>query len=155
MVCFLTRGKLSSHPKNNQLFITPSLYMGSIYGGWAVSMITMYDPNEFVVLFLHVIYWLYWLSVAWNFLLIWTLELVIKKYSMGVSENGGTPKSSILIGISIIFTIHFGGNTPIFGNTPMGLNWGVFLTRIPWSTKVNKGELSEPSSHALPILSVF
>ena len=36
---------------------------------------------------------------------------------MGVSENSGTPKSSILMGFSIIFTIHFGGNTPIFGNT--------------------------------------
>ena len=27
---------------------------------------------------------------------------------LGVSENSGTPKSSILIGFSIIFTIHFG-----------------------------------------------
>ena len=27
---------------------------------------------------------------------------------MDVSENNGTPKSSILIGFSIIFTIHFG-----------------------------------------------
>ena len=27
---------------------------------------------------------------------------------MGVSENSGTPKSSILRGFSIIFTIHFG-----------------------------------------------
>ena len=36
------------------------------------------------------------------------------------SKNSGfSPKSSILIGISIIFTIHFGG-TPIFGNTHMG-----------------------------------
>ena len=34
-----------------------------------------------------------------------------------VSENHGTPKSFISIGFSIIFTIHFGGNTPIFGNT--------------------------------------
>ena len=34
-----------------------------------------------------------------------------KKYVyiyMDVSENQGTPKSSILIGFSIIFTIHFG-----------------------------------------------
>ena len=31
---------------------------------------------------------------------------------MGVSENSGTPKSSILIGFSI-------GGTPIFGNTQM------------------------------------
>ena len=29
----------------------------------------------------------------------------------------GTTKSSILIGFSIIFTIHFGGFPPIFGNT--------------------------------------
>ena len=38
---------------------------------------------------------------------------------MGVSKNNGTPKSSILIGLSIIFTIHFGGFPPIFGNTYM------------------------------------
>ena len=29
---------------------------------------------------------------------------------------GKPPKSSILIGFSIIFTIHFGGFPPIFGN---------------------------------------
>ena len=36
---------------------------------------------------------------------------------MGVSKNNGTPKypkSSILIGFSIIFTIHFGGVSPYF-----------------------------------------
>ena len=33
---------------------------------------------------------------------------------MGVSKNNGTPKSSILIGFSIIFTIHFGAH-PYFG----------------------------------------
>ena len=34
---------------------------------------------------------------------------------MGVSKNRGKPpKSSILIGFSIIFTIHFGGKNPIF-----------------------------------------
>ena len=36
---------------------------------------------------------------------------------MGVSENSGTPKSSILIGFSIIFTIHFG--VPLFSETPI------------------------------------
>ena len=42
---------------------------------------------------------------------------------MGVSLNGGTPKSSILIGFSIIFTIHdpFWGTT-IFGNTHIYLH---------------------------------
>ena len=40
---------------------------------------------------------------------------------MCVSKNNGTPKSSILIGLSIIFTIHLGRfTTPIFGNTHIG-----------------------------------
>ena len=43
---------------------------------------------------------------------------------MGVSENRDTPKSSILIGISIIFTIHFGGFPTIFGNTTI-LGWSL------------------------------
>ena len=38
---------------------------------------------------------------------------------MGVSKNRGIPKSSILIRFSIIFTIHFGGNTTFFGNIHM------------------------------------
>ena len=37
--------------------------------------------------------------------------------NMGVSKNRGTPKSSILIGFSIIFTIHFG--VPLFLETPI------------------------------------
>ena len=48
--------------------------------------------------------------------------LMVRVQYMGVSKNrGGPPKSSILIGFSIIFTIHFGGFTPIFGNTHMML----------------------------------
>ncbi len=39
---------------------------------------------------------------------------------MGVSKNNGTPKSSILIGFSII-NHPFWGPTPIFGNTQMEL----------------------------------
>ena len=38
---------------------------------------------------------------------------------MGVSENSGTPKSSILIGFSIINHPFWG--TTIFGNSTMGL----------------------------------
>ncbi len=38
--------------------------------------------------------------------------------SIGVSKNKGTPKSSILIGFSMIFTIHFGG-PPLFLQTPI------------------------------------
>ena len=40
---------------------------------------------------------------------------------MGVSKNNGIPKSSILIGFSIIFTIHF-GETPLFLETPISGN---------------------------------
>ena len=39
---------------------------------------------------------------------------------MDVSKNSGTPKSSILIGFSIIFTIHFG--VPLFLETPISLS---------------------------------
>ncbi len=39
---------------------------------------------------------------------------------MGVSKNSGTRKSSILIGFSIIFTIHFG--VPVFLETPILLS---------------------------------
>ena len=38
---------------------------------------------------------------------------------MGVSKNNGTPKSSILIGFSIINHLFWG--TPIFGNIQMGI----------------------------------
>ena len=44
-------------------------------------------------------------------------------WDMDVSKNNGTPKSSILIGFSIIFTIHFGGFPPIFGSTPICFCW--------------------------------
>ena len=44
------------------------------------------------------------------------LEKLKHRY-MGVSENGGTPKSSNLIGISIINHPFWG--TPIFGNSHM------------------------------------
>ena len=39
-------------------------------------------------------------------------------FYMGVSKNRGTPKSSILIGFSIINHPFWG--TPVFGNTNMG-----------------------------------
>ena len=44
--------------------------------------------------------------------------MMFEGYQMDVSENCLTPKSSILIGFSIIYTIHF-GDTIIFGNTQM------------------------------------
>ena len=45
--------------------------------------------------------------------------------NMDVSENKGTPKSSTLIGFSIIFTIHFGGPTPIFATHPYQRSWSL------------------------------
>ena len=47
---------------------------------------------------------------------------------MGVSLNGGTPKSSIAIGFSMTFTIHFGGKPTILGNTHIWAN----SIHIPW-----------------------
>ena len=41
---------------------------------------------------------------------------------MGVSKNRGTPKSSILIGVSIYKPSILG--TPIFGNAHMALRYG-------------------------------
>ena len=38
---------------------------------------------------------------------------------MDVSKNSGTPKSSIFMGFSMIFTIHFGGKIPLFLETPI------------------------------------
>ncbi len=50
---------------------------------------------------------------------------------MGVSKNTGTPKSSILIWFSIIFTIHFGGFTsPYFW-----VNAPIFPGGFPWYPK--------------------
>ena len=52
------------------------------------------------------------LSDWWWFAILWFAIL-----QMGVSKNSGfSPKSSILIGFSIIFTIHFG--VPLFLETP-------------------------------------
>ena len=43
--------------------------------------------------------------------------VAISMLNMGVSKNNGTPESSISIGFSIIFTIHFG--VPLFLETPI------------------------------------
>ena len=55
---------------------------------------------------------------------------------MGVSKNNGTPKSSILTGFSIIFTIHFGGFSLFFGNTQMApAFWSIsWKLNSPWGT---------------------
>ena len=53
------------------------------------------------------------------------------KYDMGVSKNNGTPKSSILIGFSIINHPFWG--TPIFGNNHIDSS-----RSIPISAKTKK-----------------
>ena len=54
---------------------------------------------------------------------------------MDVSKNSGTPKSSILIGFSIIFTIHFG--VPLFfGNTHIRLQSSQKCPQICRTSKV-------------------
>ena len=56
------------------------------------------------------VYWLSLPTLAEVYLVpIWSgRDPVPSKVELDVSENNGTPKSSILIGFSIIFTIHFG-----------------------------------------------
>ena len=54
---------------------------------------------------------------------------------MGVSKNNGTPKSSILIGFSIVN--HPFGGTPIFGNTHMFVSGSVYqLRRVNWQVAI-------------------
>ena len=59
-------------------------------------------------------------------------QLVFHGKYMDVSENSGTPKSSILIGFSIIDHPFWG--TPIFGNTHISevfLLWLILAFSIP------------------------
>ena len=64
---------------------------------------------------------------------------------MGVSKNSGTPKSSILIGFSIVNHPFWG--TPILGNTHVGVNVIVRHTPThptnipPQSLKNNLGQV--------------
>ena len=51
----------------------------------------------------------------------------LRKY-LDVSENSGTPKSSILIGFSIIYHPFWG--TPIFGNIHLYLGCGFVPVRV-------------------------
>ena len=71
---------------------------------------------------------------------------------MGVSENNGTPKSSILIGFSIIFTIHFG--VPLFLETPI-YNDCFFNPQLDihnWSTSCDiMAMLLMPSAKSRPL----
>ena len=78
------------------------------------------------------------LRFHWDFNWLETGFLNHQQY-MGVSENrGGPPKSSILIRLSIIFTIHFGGFSPYFWfNSHM--NWHVFTIFTSHASKKKIG----------------
>ena len=57
-------------------------------------------------------------GTGWDEMTILNISIVDRPWAyMDVSESSGTPKSSILIGFSIIFTIHFG--VPLFLETPI------------------------------------
>ena len=95
------------------------------------------------------------------------LEMLINSshcHYLGVSKNRGTPKSSILIGFSII-NHPFWGPTPIFGSTPichciwfaLDLLW-VSLTKVPPQT-VEKAPvaiyLRKLESLTLPLVAII
>ena len=59
----------------------------------------------------------FYFSKSLGVVFVWVI--FYRVYFMGVSKNrGGPPKSSVLIGFSIIFTIHFGG-FPLFLETSL------------------------------------
>ena len=64
------------------------------------------------------------------------------KHEMGVSKNSGTPKSSILIGFSIINHPFWG--SPIFGNTQMFIVFVGFLYKFLYGTWSTRGSLRDP-----------
>ena len=75
---------------------------------------------------------------------------------MGASKNNGTPKSSILIGFSIIFTIHFGGKIPLFLVQHPYVSKSFYIST---SCQLGKGCGAKSSSHPVPkrkrVFSVF
>ena len=79
-----------------------------------------------------------WTSCELIFLLVCQV-FMISKVHMGVSKNYGTPKSSMLIGFSIIKFIHFGG-PPLFLETPIYKNDSFLFEHPPsvdmWSQRL-------------------
>ena len=76
------------------------------------------------------------------------------KLYMGVSKNRGTPKSSILIGFSIIIINHPIWGTPIFGNTHMNQ---LFTTKrdlwmMEWYANPDYGFLAHNCFFRYPVL---
>ena len=72
----------------------------------------------------------------------------------GVSKNNGTPKSSILIGFSIIFTIHFGGFSHYFWfNTHIRLMFFQTFHRYRWELVEFSGAINSHNIATLRCLS--
>ena len=62
-----------------------------------------------------------------------TQNILVKIWRIGVSKNRGTPKSSISIGFSMIFTIHFG--VPLFLETPTSFHSSRFRLTLQGNDK--------------------
>ena len=77
---------------------------------------------------------------------------------MGVSKDNGTPKSSIFIGFSLIFTIHFGCVLPIFGNIPIAgsqhPNFQKTDPSKPWWDQNGRGPPVDPQGIHMDLLPV-
>ena len=81
-----------------------------------------------------------WLTHTWN-------RDTFSPYGCWTKNMGNPPKSSILTGFSIIFTIHFGGFPPIFGSTPIfqKKNFYIPLSKL-WKNTTQFGEGPQPRS---------
>ena len=88
---------------------------------WHLACCRVHWPNDFA-LSLHSSWEIFLPLDVWLFCSGSNSLSTLSFLDMDVSENSGTPKSSILIGFSMIFTIHFG--LPLFLETPtLYLSW--------------------------------
>ena len=77
----------------------------------------------------------------------------IFRCNLGVSKNNGTPKSSILIGFSIIFTIHFGGKIPSIWKHPfVSFREGKLNLKIQPGTSSTAWQCEDRKSSVIPSL---
>ena len=92
------------------------------------------------------------LFVSWYVLFIAAVKHLLKKNQlhghgsnityMGVSKNNGTPKSSILIGFSIINHPFWG--TPIFGNIHIDVRYMVLVYSLYFLSALERNCHSDP-----------
>ena len=109
-----------------------------------------------------------WFDHMWaiELMVIWSMHIYARScrvvsldLSFGRSNGcfqkigGVPPKSSIFIGFSIIFTIHFGGfttPTPIFANNQMVLHFETFPKPSPFETKNPEAKIHVKHLHNRP-----